>query len=94
MTDYMTSAASSSANTSALTSVPNVAQSAFSSFLLMANSADQANTRDDAGLPIVYGSCKLLDMLGYASEEAIARKLDNNLLNDIFRMKGLTENYA
>ena len=31
---------------------------------------------------------------GYASEEAIARKLDNKLLNDIFRMKGLTENYA
>ena len=25
------------------------------------------NTRDDAGLPIVYGSCKLLDMLGYGS---------------------------
>ena len=26
-----------------------------------------SNTRDDAGLPIVYGSCKLLDMLGYGS---------------------------
>ena len=25
------------------------------------------NTRDDAGLPIVYGSCKLLDLLGYGS---------------------------
>jgi hypothetical protein len=67
MTDYMTSAASSTANTSALTSVPNVAQSAFNLFLQTANAGDQTNTRDDAGLPIVYGSCKLLDLLGYGS---------------------------
>jgi hypothetical protein len=67
MTDYMTSAASSSANTSALTSVPNVSQSSFSTFLLTVNAGDQPNSRDDAGLPIVYGSCKLLDMLGYGS---------------------------
>lgn len=67
MTDYMTSAASSSENTSALTSVPNVSQSAFNAFLLAANTGDQPNTRDDAGLPIVYGSCKLLDLLGYGS---------------------------
>lgn len=67
MTDYMTSAASTTENTSMLTSVPNVAQSTFSLFLQTANSGDQPNTRDDAGLPIVYGSCKLLDMLGYGS---------------------------
>lgn len=67
MTDYMTSAASNTANTSALTSVPNVTQSLFNLFLQTANSGDQTNTRDDAGLPIVYGSCKLLDMLGYGS---------------------------
>lgn len=67
MTDYMTSAASSSTNTSALTSVPNVTQNILSLFLQMANAGDQTNTRDDAGLPIVYGSCKLLDMLGYGS---------------------------
>ena len=67
MTDYMTSAASSTANSSALTSVPNVAQSTFNLFLQTANAGDQTNTRDDAGLPIVYGSCKLLDMLGYGS---------------------------
>ena len=67
MTDYMTSAASSSANTSALNSVPNVTQSLFNLFLQAANAGDQTNTRDDAGLPIVYGSCKLLDMLGYGS---------------------------
>jgi hypothetical protein len=36
-------------------------------FLQAANASDQSNTRDDAGLPIVYGSCKLLDMLGYGS---------------------------
>lgn len=67
MTDYMTSAASSTANTSALTSVPNVTQNLFNLFLQTANAGDQTNTRDDAGLPIVYGSCKLLDLLGYGS---------------------------
>ena len=67
MTDYMTSASSSTTNTSALTSVPNVTQKIFDLFLQTANSGDQTNTRDDAGLPIVYGSCKLLDMLGYGS---------------------------
>lgn len=67
MTDYMTSAASSTANTTALTSVPNVSQNIINLFLQTANAGDQSNTRDDAGLPIVYGSCKLLDMLGYGS---------------------------
>lgn len=67
MTDYMTSASSSTTNTSALTSVPNVSLSIFNQFLQTANAGDQPNTRDDAGLPIVYGTCKLLDMLGYGS---------------------------
>lgn len=67
MSDYMTSAASSTTNTSMLTSVPNVSLSIFNLFLQSANSGDQPNTRDDSGLPIVYGSCKLLDMLGYGS---------------------------
>jgi hypothetical protein len=67
MTDYMTSAASSTANTSVLTSVPSVTQNILNVFLQTANAGDQSNTRDDAGLPIVYGSCKLLDLLGYGS---------------------------
>lgn len=67
MTDYMTSASSSTANASTLTSVPNVSLGVFNQFLQTANAADQTNTRDDAGLPIVYGSCKLLDLLGYGS---------------------------
>ena len=67
MTDYMTSAASSSDNASALTSVPSISQSSISSFLQLVDAGDQPNTRDDAGLPFVYGSCKLLDMLGYGS---------------------------
>lgn len=67
MTDYMTSASSSTSNTSALASVPNVTQSLLNAFFQTANAGDQTNTRDDAGLPIVYGSCKLLDMLGYGS---------------------------
>ena len=67
MTDYMTSAASSTTNTSSLTSVPSVTQNIFNSFFQVSNAGDQPNTRDDAGLPIVYGSCKLLDLLGYGS---------------------------
>lgn len=67
MTDYMTSASSSTENTSALASVPNVTQNILNSFLQTANAGDKPNTRDDAGLPIVYGSCKLLDLLGYGS---------------------------
>ena len=67
MTDYMTSASSSTTNSPVLTSVPSISQSVLSLFLQTANANDQTNTRDDAGLPIVYGSCKLLDMLGYGS---------------------------
>lgn len=67
MTDYMTSASSSTSNTPALTSVPSVTQNILNLFLQTANAGDQPNTRDDAGLPIVYGSCKLLDLLGYGS---------------------------
>lgn len=67
MTDYMTSASSSTSNASALTSVPNVTLKMLSTLLQTANAADQTNTRDDAGLPFVYGSCKLLDLLGYGS---------------------------
>lgn len=67
MKDYITSAASSTANSSTLTSVPFVSQTIFNAFFQTANAGDQPNTRDDAGLPIVYGSCKLLDMLGYGS---------------------------
>lgn len=67
MTDYMTSASSTNSNTAVLTSVPNVSQNVLSTFLHTANIGDQPNNRDDAGLPIAYGSCKLLDLLGYGS---------------------------
>nr|DAH84292.1 MAG TPA: Major capsid protein [Microviridae sp.] len=67
MTDYMTIASSSTANASSLTSVPNVTQKLLSVFLQVSNAGDNPNVRDDAGFPIVYGSCKLLDLLGYGS---------------------------
>lgn len=67
VSDYMTSAASDVANSSRLTQVPYVSQSSLSTHLQTVNAKDQTNTRDDAGLPLVYGSCKLLDMLGYGS---------------------------
>lgn len=67
MSDYMTSAVSNSENTPQLTQVPYVSQALLNTYLQTANANDQTNTRDDAGLPLVYGSCKLLDMLGYGS---------------------------
>lgn len=67
VTDYMTSAASGNKNTTALDSVPYTTMTQFSNLLFASNSTDQTNTRDDAGLPYVYGACKLLDLLGYGS---------------------------
>lgn len=64
MTDYMTSAASNSANTQMLTSVPNVVMSLISSSLQTVSGQD---VFDDVGLPYVYGASKILDMLGYGS---------------------------
>lgn len=64
MTDYMTSAASSTANTPMLTSVPNTTLQLLSLSLQTTISKD---VFDDAGLPYAYGASKILDMLGYGS---------------------------
>lgn len=64
MTDYMTSAASNTANTMMLTSVPNTTLNLISLSLQTINGND---VFDDAGLPYVYGASKILDMLGYGS---------------------------
>ena len=64
MTDYMTSAASNTANTEMLTSVPNTTLNLLSLSLQTINGRDAF---DDAGLPYVYGASKILDMLGYGS---------------------------
>lgn len=64
MTDYMTSAASNTANTEMLTSVPNTTLEMLSLSLQTINGKD---VFDDAGFPYVYGASKILDMLGYGS---------------------------
>lgn len=64
ISDYMTSAASNSANTEQLSSVPYAPVGNISSEI-QARVTD--NTVDDAGFGFAYGSCKLLDMLGYGS---------------------------
>ena len=64
MTDYMTSAASNTANTEMLTSVPNTTLNLLSLSLQTINDND---VFDDAGLPYVYGASKILDTLGYGS---------------------------
>lgn len=64
MSDYITSAASNSANTDQLSSVPYAPVGNISGEI-RARVADE--TVDDAGFGFAYGSCKLLDMLGYGS---------------------------
>ena len=64
MTDYMTSAASNSANTKQLSSVPYAPVGNISAEI---QARVTANAVDDAGFGFAYGSCKLLDMLGYGS---------------------------
>lgn len=64
MADYMTSAASGTANTSQLSSVPYVSLSLISALL---DTANASKTVDDAGFGYCYGACKLLDYLGYGA---------------------------
>lgn len=64
MTDYMTSAASSSKNSESLTSVPNTSLQFISNAFALAQTSDSF---DDVGLPFSYGACKVLDLLGYGS---------------------------
>lgn len=64
MTDYMTSAASNTANTEMLASVPNTTLNLLSLSLQTVVGND---VLDDAGLPYAYGASKVLDMLGYGS---------------------------
>lgn len=64
MQDYMTAAASNTANAEMLTSVPNTTLQLLSLSLQTINGND---VFDDAGLPYFYGASKLLDMLGYGS---------------------------
>ena len=64
MSDYMTSADSGSSNTKMLTSVPNTTLVDISNTIALTAGSDAF---DDAGLPFSYGSCKILDLLGYGS---------------------------
>lgn len=66
MTDYMTSADSGDSNTKMLTSVPNTSLLNISNTLAL-TVVSGADLLDDAGLPLSYGSCKILDLLGYGS---------------------------
>lgn len=64
MTDYMTVAASNTANAAMLSSVPNTTLRLLS---LSLQSIAPQDVLDDAGLPYAYGASKILDMLGYGS---------------------------
>jgi hypothetical protein len=64
MSDYMTSAASNTTNTTRLSNVPYAPLGNISAEI---QARVTANTLDDAGFGFAYGSCKILDMLGYGS---------------------------
>lgn len=64
MSDYMTSAVSPSANTEQLTKVPYAPVGNISAEI---QARVTAGAVDDSGFGFAYGSCKLLDMLGYGS---------------------------
>lgn len=64
MSDYMTAAASNTANAEALTSVPNTTLNLLS---LSLQAISDEDVFDDVGLPYAYGCSKVLDMLGYGS---------------------------
>lgn len=66
MSDYMTSADSATSNTKMLSSVPNTSLLNISNTLALAVGSG-SDLLDDAGLPFSYGSCKILDLLGYGS---------------------------
>lgn len=66
MSDYMTSADSGSSNTKMLASVPNTSLINISNILALVVGPG-TDMLDDAGLPFAYGSCKILDLLGYGS---------------------------
>lgn len=66
MSDYMTSADSGTSNTKMLSSVPNTSLLNISNTLALAVGSG-SDLLDDAGLPFSYGSCKILDLLGYGS---------------------------
>ena len=74
VTDYMTSAASNTANTEMLTSVPYTTLNLLSLSLQTITGND---VLDDAGLPYAYGASKLLDMLGYGSFLASSNSAKN-----------------
>lgn len=63
MSDYMTSAASISSNTQMLSNVPYTTLQKFDAIF----GSEFIDSTDDVGLPVAYGSSKLLDMLGYGS---------------------------
>uniref|UniRef100_A0AAU8B9F8 Major capsid protein n=1 Tax=Dulem virus 243 TaxID=3145720 RepID=A0AAU8B9F8_9VIRU len=64
MSDYATSAASTAANTSALTKVPYSRLQDISSLMQVQVGLD---TTDDVGLPWIYGASKILNYLDYGA---------------------------
>ena len=64
MADYMTSASGPNSNTEGLSSVPYTSLKSLSDSLALFHAS---SARDDVGLPFAYGSCKILDLLGYGS---------------------------
>nr|DAG81487.1 MAG TPA: Major capsid protein [Microviridae sp.] len=81
MSDYMTSAASNTANVSRLLNVPFAPLGNISGEI---QNCVAAGTVDDAGFGFAYGSCKLLDMLGYGSFIGSGNSKKNDITKQYF----------
>lgn len=90
MTDYMTSAASNTANTEMLTSVPNTTLNVLSLCLQTISGKD---VLDDAGLPYTYGASKVLDLLGYGSFLASSNTAKASITEAYLGIKSLDDTH-
>lgn len=90
MTNYMTSAASSTANAEILTSVP---YSTLNLVSLSLQSISGKDIFDDAGLPYVYGASKILDMLGYGSFLASSNTAKADITKAYLGLSSVTDSY-
>lgn len=81
VSDYMTSAASNTTNTTRLLSVPYAPLGNISAEI---QARVTAGAVDDSGFGFAYGSCKLLDMLGYGSFIGAANPKKNDISMQYF----------
>lgn len=87
MINYMTSAASVSSNTEMLSNVPYTTLQKFDVIF----GSEFVDSTDDVGLPVAYGSSKLLDMLGYGSFISKTNGNKDSIVSAYLGLTGVTD---